>query len=104
MATPAVLTRGSARPARQLTLLATWAPGAAVVFALLAAWSVVTTVLSLGRPFSVATVVSVVVGVLVAVVAGRTAYRLGVGVPRVLRAWEAALAERAEVVGGPRAG
>ncbi len=93
-------------PARQLRLLATWAPGAAVAFALLAVWSAVAALRNLAvlldgvtaagpaSPPLLASILGTVVCALTAAVAGLVAYRLGVEVPRVLHGWRDALAER----------
>jgi hypothetical protein len=91
---------------RQLQLLRTWAPGAAIAFALVALWSAVAAVRDVvalldattegaASPPLLASLIGTVLGVMVAVVAGLVAYRLGVEVPRVLQGWRDALAERA---------
>ncbi|WP_204912855.1 hypothetical protein [Microlunatus spumicola] len=99
--------RETTGPTRQLRVLARWAPGAAVAFGLLALWSAVSVVRNLttlvevlsgaGPAYPVlAVVLGVAVSALVAGFAGLVAYRLGVEVPRTLRGWRVALAERAE--------
>lgn len=94
-------------PSRQIRLLAL-APGAGVVFALLAVGLVVSTGRSLvllagseaGSDRLVVAVVSVVLSAAAAVVTALIAYRLLVEVPRTLRGWEAALAERSRALRG----
>jgi hypothetical protein len=99
----------SSPPARQLRLLATLAPVAGAVFALLAVWLVVGTVRDVGRLAStlegsgepvLPAVVLVLVGAVATVVTALIAHRLLAEVPRVLRGWEAALAERIRVLRG----
>ena len=96
-------------PARRIRLLANLAPFAAIVFALLTVWLVVSTVRGLEQVIValaasegpvLAGVVSVVLGALAAVVTGLIAYRLGVEVPRTLRGWDEALAERSRALRG----
>jgi hypothetical protein len=90
---------------RQLSLLATWAPGAAVAFGLVAIGSAVSAVRDLlgliaaltgadATSSSLALVIGTLVSAMTAVVAGLVAHRLGVEVPRVLQGWRDALAER----------
>lgn len=96
-------------PARQIRLLANAAPGAGVVFALLAGWLVVSTVRNLGQlvtsptvsgpPLLVALLLTVLTAA-AAVVTALVAYRLLVEVPRTVRGWDAAVAERSRALRG----
>ncbi|GAB2573365.1 hypothetical protein [Microlunatus antarcticus] len=93
-------------PARQLRLLANLAPFAAIVFALLTVWLTVSAVrgleqiiMGLAEPGSARepvfpAVVLVVLTAACGVFTALVAYRLGVQVPRILRGWDEALAER----------
>lgn len=81
-------------PARKLRLLANLGPAATVVFGLVTIWLAVTTLQNLGRPMTSTVVVSLVAGVFAALAAGSVTYRLGIEVPRTLRGWHVALAER----------
>ena len=90
--------RPSGPPARRLRLLAHLAPPASVMFGVATIWIAVATLQDLGQLMSSALVLSLVLGACGVLIAGLTTYRLGVQVPRTLRAWEGALHERSQAV------
>ncbi len=103
--TSATSARLSEPPARQIRLLGRLATPAAIGFGLLTLWLAASTwanarlladgLADLGGTGLALVVVGLMVDAASAVVAGLITYRLAVEVPRVVRGWEDALAERA---------